>query len=98
MSSLLKIDPYERLKLDEQGSISPKSSLNSPKAIPKVPPKAHVDFSTGNDRNRRDLFSVFNNQDAEFDNHNTNNLYTNTINNLPPSDNELEKIKKSMTH
>ena len=37
--SLLRLDPDEQLKLDEQDFIAPKSTLTSPKTIIEVPTK-----------------------------------------------------------
>ena len=41
--SLLRIDPDERLKLDEQDSIVLSSSLTLPKSVIKLPTKSFVD-------------------------------------------------------
>ena len=42
-SSLLILDPDEKLKLDEQDSIIPKSTLTSPNTIIELPTKSYVD-------------------------------------------------------
>ena len=42
-SSLLKLDPDEKLKLDEQDSIVPNFSLTLPKTLIKLPTKSYVD-------------------------------------------------------
>ena len=42
-SSLLSIDPNEKLKLDEQDSIILNSFLTSPKTIIEKPTKTYVD-------------------------------------------------------
>ena len=44
-------------------------------------------------RNRRDLSSVFNDQDNEFDNNKLTNLDSVTVNRNPISDNELSNMK-----
>ena len=44
-------------------------------------------------RNRRDLSSVFNDQDNEFDNNKLTNLYSVTVNRNPTSDNEVSNKK-----
>ena len=55
-SSLLRLDPDEKLKLDEQNSILLNSSLTSPRTIIELPTKSHVDCLHGeNERSRRDL-------------------------------------------
>ena len=66
--SLLRIDPDEKIKLDEQDSIFHNSTLTSPKTIIELPTKSHVDSLHEINRNRRDLSSVFNDQDNEFHN------------------------------
>ena len=42
-SSLMRLDPDEKLKLDEQGSIVPNSTSTSPKTIIEIPTKAYID-------------------------------------------------------
>ena len=55
-SSLLRLDPDEKLKLDEQNSILLNSSLTSPRTIIELPTKSYVDSLHGkNERSRRDL-------------------------------------------
>ena len=51
--SLLRLDPDEQLKLDEQDSIIPNSTLVSPKTIKEVPTKSYVDSLNESSRNRR---------------------------------------------
>ena len=58
--SLLKLDPDEKLKLDEQDSIVLNSYLTLPKTIIEIPSKSYVDSLHEINRNRRDLSSVFN--------------------------------------
>ena len=66
-SSLLRLDPDEKLKLDEQDSVIHKSNLTSRKTIIELPTKSYVDSLHESRRKRRDLSSVFNDQDKEFD-------------------------------
>ena len=66
-SSLLRLDPDEKLKLDEQDSVILKSNLTSRKTIIELPTKSYVDSLHESRRKRRDLSSVFNDQDKEFD-------------------------------
>ena len=66
-SSLLGLDPDEKLKLNEQDSLFLNSTLTSPNTIKELPTKSYVDTLREINRNRRDLSSVFNNQDNEFD-------------------------------
>ena len=55
-STLLRLDPDEKLKLDEQNSILLNSSLTSPRTILEIPTKSYVDSLHGeNERSRRDL-------------------------------------------
>ena len=147
-SSLLRLDPDEKLKQD---SIILNSTLTTPKTILEIPTKFyvdnklddpsiikntdHVDFNDkflnnvsgigvnemptwGNEvtpklyvdnvikdvvtyvdnlheinRNKRELSSVFNDQDSEFDNNKLTNLDSVTVNRNPNSDNELSNKK-----
>ena len=41
--SLLRLDPDEKLKLDEQNSITPYSTLTLSKTIIEIPTKTYVD-------------------------------------------------------
>ena len=88
-SSLLTLDPNEKIKLDEQASIIPNSTLTSPKTIIEIPTKSYVDHLHESSRNRRDLSLVFNDQDIEFDNTKLTNFNSVTVNRNPSSDNEL---------
>ena len=79
----------EKLKLDEQGPIVPNSALTSTKTVIELPTKSYVDSLPEINRNRRDLSSVFNDQDNEFDNNKLTILDSITVNRDPSSDNEL---------
>ena len=81
--------PDEKINLDEQDSIIPNSTLISPETITELPTKSYVDSLYESSRNRRDLSSVFNDQNNEFDNNNVTNLDTVTVNRNPNSDKEL---------
>ena len=55
-SSLLRLDPDEKLNLDEQDSIFLNSTLTSPKTIIDLPTKSNIDsLHAENVRNRKDL-------------------------------------------
>ena len=58
-----------------------------------MPTKSSVDSLRENRRNRRDLLSVFNDQDNEFDNNKLINLDSVTVNREPTSDTELSTKK-----
>ena len=88
-SSFLGLDPNEKLNLDEQDSIILNSALTSPKTIIEIPTKAYVDSLSEKDRNRRDLSTVFNDQDNEFDSNKLTILDSITVNRYPTRDNEL---------
>ena len=92
-SSLLGLDPDEKLKRDEQDSINLNSTLTSPKRIIEWPNKSYVDSLHKINRNRRDLSSVYNDQDNEFDNNKLTNLDSVSVNRNPSSDHELVNKK-----
>ena len=94
-SSVLRLDPNEKLKLDEQDSIIPNSTLITPKTIIELPNKSYVDSLHENRRNRRGLSTVFIYQDNEVDNNNLTNLDSITVNRNPSSDNEVSNEKNS---
>ena len=95
--SLLSLDPNEKIKLDKQDSIIFQSTLTSRKAIIEVPTQSNVDSLHENSRNRRDLSTVFNDQDNELDNKKLTNLDSNTVNRNPYSDNEVSNKRMLMT-
>ena len=66
--SLLRLHPDEKLNLDEQDSILLNSTLTLPNTLIELPTKSYVDSLHESSRNRRDLSSVFTDQDNEFDN------------------------------
>ena len=82
-SSLLRLDPNKKMKLDEQDSLVLQSTLTSPKTIIELPTKPYVDNSHETNRNRRDLSSVFNDQDNEVDNIKSTILDCVTVNRDP---------------
>ena len=90
---MLRLDPDEKLKLDEKESIILNSTLTSPKTIIEKPTKSSFDSLHENRRSRRDLSSVFNDRDNEFDNNKLTNLDSVVVNREPTSDNELSNKK-----
>ena len=86
---MLKLDPAGKIKLDEQDCIILNSTLTSPKTIIGIPIKSYVETLHENSRKRRDLSSVFNDQDNEFDNFNLINLNNVSFNRKPTSDQDL---------
>ena len=92
-SSLLRLHRDEKLKLDEQDSILLDSILIPPNAIIELPTKSYVDSLHEINRDRRDLSSVFNDQDNEFNNNKLTNLDSITVNRDPNLDNELSNKK-----
>ena len=92
-SSLLRLDPDELLKLDEQESKILNSTLTSPKTIIQLPTKFYVDCFHESSRNRRDLSLVFNDQDIEFDTNKLTNLDSVSVNRIPSSDHVLVNKK-----
>ena len=91
--SLLRLDPGEQLKLDEEDSIILNSALTSPKTIIELATKSYVDSLHEINRNRQDLSSVFNDQNNEFDNNKLTNLDSVSVNRNPNSDKELVNKK-----
>ena len=91
--SLLRLHPVEKSKLDEQDSIVLNSTLTSPKTIIEIPTKKYVDSLHEINKNRRDLSSVFNDQDNEFDNNKLTILDSVTVNWNPSADNEVSNKK-----
>ena len=92
-SSLLRLHRDEKLKLDEQDSILLDSILIPPNMIIEIPTKSYVDSLHEINRDRRDLSSVFNDQDNEFDNNKLTSLDSITVNRDPNLDNELSNKK-----
>ena len=93
---MLRLDPEEKLNLVEQDSTFLNSSLTSltaPKIKIELPTKSYVDGLHESSRNRRDLSSVFNDQDSEFDNNKLTNLDSVTVNRDPYLDNKLSNKK-----
>ena len=82
--SLLRLDPDEKIKLDEQDSIILNSTLISPNTIIELPTKAFIDsLHDRNERSRRDL-------GLDFGNKSNNWVKNNEINNF--NDNKLTNI------
>ena len=102
-SSLLRLDPNEKLDLDNQGSIILNSTLKPPKMVIEIPTKAYIDsLHEENERSRRDLGIDFydesndlvkNNQDNDFNDNKLLNLDSVVVNRSPTLDNELSKKK-----
>ena len=90
---MIRLNPDEKLRLDEQDSIVFNSSSTSPRTIIELPTKSYVDRLHEINRNRRDLSSVFNDQDNEFDNNKLTKLDSITVCRDPSSDNELANKK-----
>ena len=88
-SSLLALDLDEKLNLEDQVSIFLNCTLRSPKTIVEIPTKSYVDRLHENKRSRRDLSSMHNDQDNDFDNKILTNLNSLTVNRDPSSDSEL---------
>ena len=93
-ATLLRLDPKEMLHLDGKlDSIFLNSSFTSPRTLIELPTKSNVDSLHEINRDRRDLSSVFNDQDSEFDNNKLTNLDSITVNRNPNLDNEQSNKK-----
>ena len=80
------------MKLFEQDFITLQSGLTTPKTkLLEAHSKSCVDSLSENDRNRRHLCRVFNDQDNEFDQSNLTNLDSNTVNRNLTLDEEVSK-------
>ena len=89
--SLLRLDPDEKINLDEQDSIFLKPILTTPKTIREIPTESYVGSLHENSRNRRDLPSVFSDRVNEFDFNKLTNLDSVTNNRNPSSNNDISK-------
>ena len=87
-SSLLRLYPDEKTKLDERDSIVLNSTLTTPRTIIELTTKPYVDSLREIDRIRGESSSVFNDQDNEIDNNKITNLDGVTVKRKPTSDNE----------
>ena len=92
-SSLLGLDPNQNLKLDEQDSIILNSTLTSLITIIELLTKSYVDSLHESYRNRRDLTSVFNDQDNEINNNKLTISDIVTVNRKLSSDNDISTKK-----
>ena len=98
-SSLLRLNPDEKLQLDEQHSIILISVLASPKTIVEIFTKSYVDSLHENSRFRREVPLVFNDQDNDSDTNRLTNLGSIRFKRNPITDIELLKTKNMlMTH
>ena len=86
---MLRLDPDNKLRLHEQGSMIFNSTLTSPKKTIKLPTKSYVDSLHENSRNSRDLSSVFNDQDKEIDKTKVTNLNSVSVNRNYTANNEV---------
>ena len=102
-SSLLRLNPNEKLDLDNQESIFLNSTSKSPKTVIEIPTKAYIEsLHEENERSRPDLGIDFydesndlvkNNQDNDFNDNKLLNLGSVTVNRNPTLDNELSNKK-----
>ena len=92
-ASLLRLDPKGKIHYDNLDSIFVNSSITSPRTIIELPTKSYVDSLHEINRDRRDLSSVFNDPDTEFDNNKLSNLDSITVNRDPNLENELSNKK-----
>ena len=87
-SFLSGLDPSEQLELDEQDSTNLNSCLTSSKTIKEILTKAYIVSVSENNRNRRVISTVFDNQDNEFDYDKLANITSIFVEGEPDSDNE----------
>ena len=91
--SLLRLDPKGKINHGKLDSLFVNSSITSPRIVIELPTKSYVDSLHEINRDRRDLSSVFNDQDSKFDNNKLTNLDSITVNRNPNLDNELSNKK-----
>ena len=91
--SLLRVDPKSDIHFGKIVSVFVNSSITSPRTIIELPTRSYVDSLHEINRDRRDLSSVFNDQDNEFDNNKLTNLDSITVNREPNLDHELSNKK-----
>ena len=97
-SSFLRLDPDEKLKLEEPDSLIPHSIPTSPETIVELPTTVYGASLYENSRNRRDSTSVFNHQDNEFDKDKLTHSDCTTFNKDPTTDNEIAIYKNVDEH
>ena len=90
---MIRFCPDAISKPHERGYIVLESTETSPRTLLEIPIKEYVDRLHESSRNRRDLSSVFNDQDNEFDNNKLTNLDSVTVNRNSNLDNELANKK-----
>ena len=81
--SLLRLDPKGKIHYGNLDSLFLNSRITSPRTVIELPTKSYVDSLHESSRNRRDLSSVFNDQDNEFYNNKLTNLDSITVNRDP---------------
>ena len=91
--SLLRVDPNENLKPNEQESIAHNSTLTTRKTITEIPTESYVESFHEIDKNRRDLSTVIKDQDNEFNNIKLTILGSVSVNRNPSSDSEVSNKK-----
>ena len=92
-ASLLRLDPKSDIHFGKLDSLFVNSPITSPRTIIELPTRSYVDSLHEINRDRRDLSSVFNDQDNEFDNNKLTNLDSVIVNRNPNLDNELANKK-----
>ena len=65
---MLRLDPKEKLKLDEQDCIILNCTLTSSRMIIEIPTKLYVDSLYDTTRNRQDSSSVITDQETDINN------------------------------
>ena len=80
---MLRLDPDEKLKLDEQDSVDLNSTLTSTRTVTEIPTKRYADSLFENGKIRWVISTVFNDQDFDFDNDKPTISDSNTVNRNP---------------
>ena len=90
---MLRLDPDQNLVLDEQDSLILNSTTTTPRTTIEILTESYVNSFLENNRSRRKMSTVVNEQDKMFDSNKLTNLHSISGNSIPILDNELANKK-----
>ena len=88
---MLRTEAIQKLNSDEQVYVFLNSTLRSPETFLELSKKAYSDSLSVNDRKRRNIPTLFNDQVNVFENKKLTNFDSVTVNRNPTTDNERSK-------